>query len=362
MEKLMADLPPETYEALKKREPEQLVKLAPYIPSSIFKQLSHDKEIPKATRNRMKDARFKDVKDLIDQADRLPKNANGSPAKFNSDGSVNKDYKLIQDKLFNHFKYSGMKSEDVVQMMQHHHDLFQSAVLLDGGMTNGAKMAIIDSADFGDAQKEVAKRTWQKGVKDNLAGSGIETLMPDKYEEAGRDSAFAGMPPEQITQIIADANSTLVNDGKGNMVPQFDNAVNKMKAYFTGKQPMEVARQVHEDDLLSPAFAAAASVQAISALPQVMDPPYLAAMTDNIVNLLHSGQITDPQDKKRLQTALHYMTTNAGTAYRGYFSDALAKAGVGEKEILAGFNATGDEAPAAINPIPVYITDPPTSS
>jgi hypothetical protein len=130
------------------------------------------------------------------------------------------------------------------------------------------------------------------------------------------------------------------------MVPQFDNAVNKMKKYFTGKQPMEVARQVHEDDLLSPAFAAAASVQAISALPDVMDPPYLAAMTDNIVNLLKSGQYNDqPKERKRLQTTLHYMTTNAGTRYRGYFSDALAKANMSEKEILEGFNTAEEDSP-----------------
>ncbi len=349
IEKNFADLPEEAFEQLKKRDPRALIRLAPFMSSATLKRLSHDKEIPKTIRNALKDERMKDVVALLQQGNgkKIKVDEKGMPIHNPNGGYVyeetgtaavkgTKAYADLQQKLFNHFKYSGMKAEDVVGLMQHHHDsldLATSSLLLDGGMTNGAKMAILDSTEIPDAQKEIIKRVWQKGNADAvgytdgspLHGKPVLYLDPSDQSSWNR---FANMPTTEINAAIA----LQTQDASGNVVEtDFAKAVKTMVKFNLGKQGHEFAAQTHEDLLLSPVFAASATVDSILDLEGKKDPPYINTFVDNFVALAQSDYIKDnPEALARYAGILNHMTnTSKGkNDYEARLTASCIRAGI----------------------------------
>ena len=402
MEKAFSDIPPEALQRLRdRREWNKLVKLSPHLSSAQFKNFAHDKEIPKNIRNQMHEMRFKNLKDLtklaqgkiavtdskgapvfddhghikyrditIDDVRKDPTLARyqtpiaDSKGKFivppNGDrASVTRDlattlarppteaevrdrmkeirepYQDIQNQLYTLFKYGGIVSEDVVPLMRHDPSLLENQTLLDGGMTHGSKMAILQSPELGAAQHELAKTTWQTSVREALQGAntglGIDLSSPNEYADRAKD-------PANLSGMVAEFNTD-----------DFKSGVARVETWLAGKQPQEVAGQIHDTDLLSPAFAAALNADSITQLTTTHDPVYWKPMLRNLVAVIKAGYAStgtpeeQAETKGRLASVMNWFSSSGArtSGMTAALQEAMTSLGIDRAQIEANLGVPG---------------------
>lgn len=306
LEKSFNNLTPEAYENLKLRDPQKLVELAPYLPSADFNRMIHDKDLPKAIRDEMKAKRFKGVLDIYERGEKIDAQLRQLEADGKTDSAeykeLKKQRKIEQSSLYNQFKRGGIAKADYDALLAYRPELIESEFFMDGGVTHGFKMHTQSSPSLSTAQQRLAKQTWRVGNSKAVKESAVDP----KAQNAG--STWDSVNVES---------------------DNFQKSVTHFKEFFTGKQPPEVSGQVSDPMLHAPAFAAAATIAAVSDLPGNKDPVHIQALVDNLVRLDENPPAWMTEgDKLRIKGVLTWMRDNSGeggSKYAGYVTAAEDK-------------------------------------
>lgn len=245
----------------------------------------------------------------------------------------------LQGQLYTLFKYGGVSKGDIVTFIKHDPSLLDNETLFDGGMTHGSKMAIYESPELTFSQREQAALTWSVNndrkltaanielgidLQKEIEGNGFARKINDLSAKATQGDAEAAREMQALVGTLQSSDS------------DFAAAVTRMKQWLAGKQPHEVAGQVRDMQMLSPAFAASISGDALGKIVETHDPTYWKPMINNLMALIKAGYGKDDEaTQARLKGVFEYFASSAGqgNGMNSALLEAMVMVGIDQKGV-----------------------------